>query len=140
MIKHSFSKLIWLMDAHQIIADKNDSFWLKLSLLSAEYQQERPVGYVLYLLEKIFGDKIPSRTVFSNKIRYLTMIEKRILNMRVNGASMGDFGNVLWMLCLPGFKECLRYAVETLFPKRFCSLKKDGFLFPVRFDLIFKNS
>ena len=31
---------------------------------------------------------------------------------------MGDFGNVLWLFCIPGFKARVRYGLETLFPQK----------------------
>lgn len=117
MIKHSFSKLMWLYDARQILIHQGTEGLQKLARLSAKYRQQRPMGYVLYLLEKMLGYKSQD-SALAGYCRQLTWFEKQILNIRVKSASMGDLGNVLWMFCLPGFKQRLLYAEETLFPKK----------------------
>lgn len=118
MIKHSFSKLIWIIDVHSIFENKDRAFWDRLGRKVIKYQQERPMAYMLYVLEKTFGTRPPVSSVFWEYKKNLTYFEKVILRIKGRGGSIGDLGNLLWMFCLTGTKERLRFIWESMFPSK----------------------
>jgi len=118
MIKHSFSKLIWLIDVHRIFESQDQAFWDRLGRNVIKYKQERPMAYMLYVLDKIFGTRPPVSSVFLDYQKNLTYFEKVILRIKGRGGSIDDLGNLLWMFCLSGTKEKLRFTWETMFPKK----------------------
>lgn len=118
MIKHSFSKMIWLMDIFQIMKNQDDLFWKKMEQKTIIYHQEKPVAYMLYILSRMIGVYPPQGSALRDYDKKLTLFEKAILNQMIRGESIGDMGNVLWLFCLPTVSQQIRFLGETMFPQK----------------------
>ncbi|NOY70498.1 MAG: signal peptidase I [Deltaproteobacteria bacterium] len=119
MVKHSFSKLIWLEDIQRLLMKQDFHFLVRLNRMIRAYGQERPIAYASYLARKIMKKPLyPTEIPISPPFVRFTRIENALLNLRVSGASMGDWGNLLWLFCLPDKRLVLRFAAQTLFPSQ----------------------
>jgi signal peptidase I len=108
LMKHSFSKLIWLVDILKLI--KNDDFMSLTDLLKrADFlRQRRPLSYTIYLLNKIFYHKTAAQN--------LTSLERGILEARADGHSIDLIGPLMAMFCVNGFRKKVAFGFESLFP------------------------
>ena len=116
MIKHSFSKLIWLVDFFQVVRDREDTFWKIFEAGALQYHQEKPLAYIFYLLKEMFCFLPPQTTVFYQYGSKISGIARVLLRHRSRGHSIGDWGNALWIGCAPSQQAKLQLSKETLFP------------------------
>jgi len=112
LIKHSFSRLIWLVDFYRLLESADNIQLAQLSEKIARYGQERSMAYILYLLEALFGYRPPAQ--FGKK--RLGPLERYILELKGRRGGAGDLGNLLWLFCLPDFRSRLWFIAELLFP------------------------
>ena len=118
MIKHSYSKLIWMVDFFQIVRDREDTFWETFETGALQYHQEKPLAYIFYLLKEMFCFLPPQTTVFYQYGSKLSRIDGQLLQYRSRGNSIGDWGNILWVNCAPSRRQKLLLLWETLFPSK----------------------
>jgi hypothetical protein len=109
-MKHSFSRLIWLMDIFRLIENSNSRHRIDLSNRADYLQQKRSLSYTLYLMDRIFYHK--------SAISSLSRFERGILEMKVKGKSTALTGPLMAMFCIHGFRKKLAFGWESLFPKK----------------------
>jgi len=118
LMKHSFSRLIWLKDIYELIKDRDDDFMIRLFERADHLSQRRCLCYALYLLDRLFAFK-PIRGSMPEDIAIsLNRIERGILGARVRGQSIERTGPVLAVFCTHGLKNRVRFLWETAFPKK----------------------
>jgi hypothetical protein len=118
-LKHSYSRLIWLVDLHEsliLLADKPDG-WEKLVERARFWKQEKVVLYVLILIKSIFNTEIPSQVKLDLGIRQLNILEKYFLDLKIGGFSSNGLCEVLWLCNIQGPANKLRFIKETIFPR-----------------------
>lgn len=117
IVKHSFSKLIWLEDIRRLVGKQDFSGLVRLNQVIHEYRQARPMAYASYLSTRIMGKPLysPEISISPPFVRF-TRLEKALLNLRVSGRSMGDWGHLLWIFCLPDKRLYARFCAQMLFP------------------------
>lgn len=116
MIKHSFSKWIWLHDAYMLLKGFGDADWREFARKTRQCRQEKPVAVMLYMTDKVFNVRAPERSPFADWVKQLSFLERAILNIKVRGADMFDLGNLLWVFCIRGHKQRLRFLGEAALP------------------------
>jgi hypothetical protein len=116
-MKHSFSKLIWLVDILKLITNNDVMFCTKLLKRADFLQQRKSLSYALYLLNRIFYQR-PTRGLGSEDLSYdLSRLERGILEARANGQSIGLIGPPMAIFCVHGFRKKVALGWESLFPK-----------------------
>ncbi len=118
LLKHSFSRLFWLVDVMRLLRGRDGPFWGELAERARVLGQERPLAYTLYLLEGLFGFRAPPSSGLGLPSRGLSGFERRLLDIKVRGEEFGLLGNVLLFFCLPGWRARLAFGLETMFPKK----------------------
>ncbi len=116
MIKHSVSKMIWLVDIHRLLKNRDPLFFCRLNRKISAWHQERPVAFMIYLLYSLFGEKPSGIWIGTDPEKLLSRFERAVLDIRIRGCGIGDLGNILWLRCLPDHGNAFRFAIETLFP------------------------
>ena len=107
-MKHSFSKLIWLVDVLRLIKN-NDSMFLADLLKRADFLgQRKALSYTLYLMNRILYHKTGARN--------LSRVERGILEARVHGHSIDLIGPLMAVFCVNGFRRKVALGMESLFP------------------------
>lgn len=117
LMKHSFSRLIWFMDVYRILASHGVQFQARLARRAVSLGQWRPLCYTLYLLDRLLAFR-PSDPCLKGLLKSLSGMERLFLNLAISGRTDYRVGPVLALLCIPGTLPRLRYAWETLFPRR----------------------
>jgi hypothetical protein len=113
-LKHSFSRLIWLIDL-ALVAREQD--WEELLALAGETGASRPLTYALSALERCLSFEIPRGVREAlprlNRIEglFLGLVEDRRSKMQVLGEPILAFS-------IPSWSGRLAYLIEYLFPKR----------------------
>jgi hypothetical protein len=109
-MKHSFSRLIWLMDIFRLT--ENTDFQCRTDLSNrADYlQQRKSLSYSLYLMDRIFYHK--------SAMLGLSRLERGILEAKVSGKSTALTGPLMAMFCIHGFRKKFAFGWESLFPKK----------------------
>ena len=118
-LKHSYSRLIWLVDLHEFLikwAD-NTNGWEEMVKRARFWHQERVVLYALILVEKIFDLKIPYRVKRALGIHQLNPLEKHLLRLSLRGFASDELCIALWLCNIKGLGEKLKFIKETIFPK-----------------------
>jgi hypothetical protein len=118
LMKHSFSSLIWLVDIHELLKDRDSAFWARLSQRADYLMQRKVLSYALYLLERIFGFEPPAETGFVGRTIALSGLERALLDSRAAGHSIDRTGVLLALLCIQGPARRIAFLWETLFPGR----------------------
>jgi hypothetical protein len=118
-LKHSYSRLIWLADLHEILqklAQQPDA-WKEIVQRARFWRQEKVVLYALVLLEKIFGMKLSDEIKNELGIHHLNVLERYFLRLRVRGFCSGLLCHVLWLCNIKGTGEKVKFIKETVFPQ-----------------------
>src|SRR4030042_1358189 len=139
LMKHSFSKLIWLVDILKLIRNKDGMFWTSLFKRSNYLGQGKSFSYTLYLLDRIFS--IRPTTGPEDLFHSLSRFERGILEAKANVESIEFIGPIMSMSCVQGFSNKIALGWESLFPKDELvkheitgALKgKNVFYYPLRF-------
>lgn len=118
MMKHSFDKLFWWLDIILVLNQYDDKFWIKLRERAEYLKTERPLKYLLYLLNRMFNVNPPFESGLKDISKDLTFIEKRLLDERAAGQSIERLGVMLGLFCIKGMIGKLSFIRETLFPNR----------------------
>ncbi len=116
-MKHSFSKLIWLVDILRLIRENDVMFWTKL-LKRADYlRQGKSLSYTIYLLNRTFDHEIKMGVEHGGQSHGLSRLERGILEARANGESIDLIGPVMAIFCVQSFSNKVALGWESLFPK-----------------------
>lgn len=118
LMKHSFSRLIWLVDIIEIVRGRDHTFWTELFERADQLKQKKPLSYVLYLSNGLFGFKPPKEFELEALLGEYSVLERNILEMKLSGQSPDYIGHLLSLFCLPGFRKRVLFGWETLFPKK----------------------
>ncbi|MCD4717740.1 MAG: nucleotidyltransferase family protein [Desulfobacterales bacterium] len=118
-LKHSYSRLIWLVDLHEFfIKWANNAIGLDELIGRARFwHQERVVLYALILVERIFDLKIPFWVKRELGILELGMLEKHLIRLKLRGLSSNELCIALWLFNIKGIGKKLKFMKENLFPK-----------------------
>ena len=116
MMKHSFSRLIWLVDIYKILKNRNPDFWARLSERADQLAQMRSLRYTLYLLNGFFQFDPPAGSGLEKSAEGLSRFERGVLWMKINGQDINRMGPILSFLCIQGHARRMNYLLETIFP------------------------
>ncbi|HJX35019.1 MAG TPA: nucleotidyltransferase family protein, partial [Desulfatiglandales bacterium] len=130
-MKHSFSKLIWLVDILRIIRTNDFMFMSDLLKRSDYLQQGKSLSYTLYLLNRIFYHETERNLVPEGLSQGISRLERGILEAKANGESIEFIGPIISMSCVQGFSNKIALGWESLFPKN--EIVKQGVTRPYRF-------
>jgi hypothetical protein len=116
-MKHSFSRLIWLVDILKLIRNKDVILWTALLKRSNYLGQEKSFSYTLYLLDRLFSIRPTTGTGSEDPFHNLSRFEHGILEAKANGESIEFIGSIMSMSCVQGFSNKIALGWESLFPK-----------------------
>ena len=117
-MKHSFSNLIWLMDIHRILRNRDKDFWARLFKRADHLSQNKSLRYTLFLLRGLFSMEPPRGTLCEDLSIGLSRLERGILATRIRGETLHRLGPLMALLCISGATARIAFLWETLFPKK----------------------
>jgi hypothetical protein len=116
-LKHNFERLIWLVDIKCLIAGWEQLDWDSLLERAEELGHKKTLFYVVYLLTRIFGIRLPVETsslLLNWKPGY---IEKKILHRRMEGHPISTWAQLMMISNGRKIGERISFLYETLFPR-----------------------
>lgn len=116
-LKHSYSRLIWLVDLYESAKGWKDEEWNALVDRARFWHQERVVLYGLMLVQILFGPKPPDKVLKQLGIEKIHPIEKGLIRWKGDGFSSDLLCMVLWLFCIEKTADRFRFLQETVFPK-----------------------
>ena len=114
--KHNLSRLIWLVDIKNLLAEWDTSDWLVLASRSKELGTKHVIGYMLFYLDQLFEFQIPSAARAICEDRKMGYLEKYILLKRLQGKSLPAWGPLLLLPSDKGLYKRVSFIFENLFP------------------------
>ncbi|RPI78759.1 MAG: hypothetical protein EHM45_05415 [Desulfobacteraceae bacterium] len=117
-MKHSFSKLIWLVDIYRLLQSFEKQDWQILPERTSFLKQEKCLAYALFLLKVCFDYRPPPGAKFVPGRLKLSRIEKTILKNSLWNPVQTRTGPLTALFCIPGIKNRTRFAWENLFPDK----------------------
>ena len=117
IMKHSFARLIWLVDILELLKTYNYRIWEKLNSRSIYLSQNRHLRYTFFLLQGLFGYNPPSGSGFENPAAELTRLERGILMEKIKGGSLDRVGPLMTLYSIRGTREQIAFLWENIFPE-----------------------
>ena len=115
--KHCASRLIWLVDIKELIADWQCADWKALFDRAAELGQTHIVYDMIYLIKHLFQLKLPEEIEQMFAEQGFTWLERSILARRLNGNHLPDWAPLLLFTSGKDLKTRVCFVFETLFPR-----------------------
>jgi len=112
-LKHSFSRLIWLVDLGLVSRHLK---WEDLVDLAKASGTLRPLAYALFGLENLMGVEAPPEIQAS--LPQPNRLERMFLSSVVSRRAMETPGEVIVAFSIPGLPGKLSYLSELVFPQR----------------------
>jgi hypothetical protein len=114
-LKHSFSRLIWLVDLALVARQQND--WQALLALARETWTMRPLSYALLALDRCLAFEIPEPV--RKKLIQPNRVERLFLDLvTARRPEMHFLGEPILAFSIPSWSGRLAYLIEYIFPKR----------------------
>jgi hypothetical protein len=113
-LKHSYSRLIWLVDLHELLM--KGLSWQKLTARAGFWKQEKVVLYALILVEGLFHLNVPIKVKDDLGAKRLNGLEKHVIRLTIEGFASGHICYALWLCNIRGIKNKIRFIRESVFP------------------------
>jgi hypothetical protein len=118
LMKHNFSRLIWLEDIYRILSRADKRLWTLLLERADQLQQQKSLAYTLYLLQDYYCLALPVKKGTTDLPSSLSRLEKTLLNYSRHSASLTFLAPLMAVLSIRGFKKRLHFCFENLFPRK----------------------
>ena len=112
LVKHSFSRLIWFIDLHQLVSAGDLPHGKILMERARSFNLDRSVAYCVFYLKRSMGLSIEGM-----EERKLSAVERCILRGMLANRELGRFGDLLFMLSVRDVRHRAELLWETCFPK-----------------------
>ncbi len=112
-LKHSYSRLIWLVDLALVLRDASWDFLLAEARAAGAL---RPLAYALGVLDALLG-LAPPRAI-ARELPPLTALERAFVRLVARRSGMEIPGELMVACCIPGVMGKFAYLAELGFPQR----------------------
>jgi hypothetical protein len=117
LLKHSASRLIWLVDIKCLVRGWGNSDWDALIGRAQELGLTRTLACICFLMACSLNYELPSRARQLLEVERLSFVEKKVLGRRMRGDSLPVWAPLVLASSVKGFWKRLYFALETLFPR-----------------------
>ena len=116
-LKHSVSRLIWLVDIKGLISDWKTSDWKALMHRAEVLGQERAIAYVCFLLVRLFDFDLPFECRQLSGTDRLSILEKKVLNRRIDRDCLRIWAPFILLSAGKPLHKRIAFFTENLFPR-----------------------
>lgn len=128
-VKHSFLRLLWLIDIIEVIKGNPKIDWKKMGQRTKEAGFEKLLFYVLYYIKEIFGI-IPEDILSEIRPERLGLIERRIIDRIIKNHRRDGYGDILYFYMIRGTLRKILFAARILFPTKEKIVEISGSRYP----------
>jgi len=115
LLKHSFLRLIWYIDIIKVIEKNPCLKWERLGERARVAGLERLLYDVLFNLRENFG-LVPEGFLSEIRPQKLGLIERGIMKRILSNQRSEGYGDLLYILAIPGLLKKVLFAKDILFP------------------------
>jgi hypothetical protein len=115
LVKHSFLRLLWLIDIIEVIKGNPGIDWKKTGQRARESGFDKLLFYVLSYINKI-SRVIPEDLLSEIRPERLGLIEKKIMDRIINNQRRDGYGDILYFYTIKGTFKRIIFASRILFP------------------------
>jgi len=115
-LKHSASRLIWLVDIKSLVGSWDTSDWEALVRRAQELGQEKIIVYIWFLLRHLFDFDSPLQGRQFLRNGNISLLEKKILSRRMNGEPLTLWAPLILLSSGMGWAHRFAFFWENLFP------------------------
>lgn len=115
-LKHSVSRLIWLVDIKSLVGSWDTSDWEALVRRAQEVGQEKIIVYIWFLLRHLFDFHSPLQGRQLLRNGNISLLEKKILSRRMNGEPLTLWAPLILLSSGMGWAHRFAFFWENLFP------------------------
>ncbi|UCG66725.1 MAG: nucleotidyltransferase family protein [Deltaproteobacteria bacterium] len=116
VLKHSVSRLIWLVDIESLVGSWDTSDWEALVHRAQEVGQEKIIVYIWFLLRHLFDFHSPLQGRQLLRNGNISLLEKKILSRRMNGEPLTLWAPLILLSSGMGWAHRFAFSWENLFP------------------------
>jgi hypothetical protein len=127
LMKHYFSRLIWLEDIYRIIKHCDAEFWRLLIERAKELEQIKPLSYALYLLTKYYQFLPPQSQETAKMVPKPFTHETFLLDLSTSEQALELLAPVMAAFTIHGFSRRFRFVMENLFPQKKVLVSEFGY-------------
>jgi hypothetical protein len=116
-LKHSVSRLIWLVDIKSLIADWKAPDWKALMDRAALLGQAKSIACTCFLLGRLFDFDLPFACRQLSGTARLSFLEKKVLNRRLGGDCLPIWAPFILLSAGNPLLKRMLFFMENLFPR-----------------------
>ena len=116
-LKHSVSRLIWLVDIKSLIIDWKTSDWKALMHRAEVLGQEKAIAHVCFLLVRLFDFDLPFECRRLSGTDRLSIFEKKVLSRRIGGDCLPIWAPFILLSSGNPILKRVTFFMENLFPR-----------------------
>ena len=118
LMKHYFSRLIWLEDIYRIIKHRDAEFWCLLIERAKDLEQIKPLSYAFYLLTKYYHFLPPQSQAIAKIVPKPSKLEMLLLDLSSSEQALALLAPVMAAFTFHGFGSRFQFVLENLFPQK----------------------
>lgn len=116
-LHHGLNGLIWFVDIARLIKHyKNEIDWNKFIEDSLRYKIYKPLYYTFYYVKNILGQEIPLFVLDKLKPKRQNLLEKKIFNLILSGASLENIRFFFTLSTMENFIDRFIFLKEIVLP------------------------
>lgn len=115
LVKHSFLRLLWLIDIIEVIKGNPNIDWKKMGHRARESGFDKLLFYVLSYINKI-SRVIPEDLLLEIRPERSGLIEKKIMDRIIKNQRRDGYGDILYFYTIKGTFRRILFASRILFP------------------------
>ena len=116
VLKHSVSRLIWLVDIKSLVGSWDRSDWEALVHRAQDVGQEKIIVYLCYLLRHLFDFRSPLQGRQLLRNGKISLLEKKVLSRRIDGEPLPLWAPLILFSSGMGWAHRFAFFWENLFP------------------------
>jgi hypothetical protein len=116
--KHSYSRLIWFVDIHEIMNKyKEDIDWEKLDARALEFNLLKPLYFSLKFIEYHWHNSYSMHIASHLQDIQLNYIQQKALKKIIHVEKIDRWGDMLFLFEIKNWRQKFYFIIETLFPR-----------------------
>jgi hypothetical protein len=116
-LKHSVTRLIWLVDIKGLVANWKESDWEAVVDRAQDLGQENGVGYICFLLSNIFDFHLPLEAHRLLTGEQFSFLDKKLLTQRIKGDYLPIWAPFILLSSGKTLAKRVSFFMENVFPR-----------------------
>ena len=116
-LKHSVTRLIWLVDIKALVANWKESDWKAFMDRAQDLGQEKAIAYICFLLFHLFCFHLPVQARHLLEREQLSFLEKKVLSQRIRRDYLPIWAPFILLSSGKPLAKRVSFFMENVFPR-----------------------